>query len=197
MGEEEIIPARGAHSQIGDVFCRNAGGEQLAAVGLGEIEKNFLRHLSMTGRACAEKKQWVFFVDLVPFFRFPEEFSSVAELRFEYRLHLRSDLITAAANSRANRRTQIGRSSSKPAVHLAHTFFDDPLNRSAPAGMKDAYGPVLGIDQNHGKAIGGQNTEQDSRSVGYQAIAGKRIIWDLTDQVNDVGVDLAEGQKLW
>jgi len=113
----------------------------------------------MAGRTGAQKKEWVFFVHFVSFLGFAEQFTGIAELRFEDRLQLRPNLITAAANARANRGAQIRRLAPEPAVHLADSFFYDAFCSPAPSRVKNTYSTALGINKDDGEAIGGEDTE--------------------------------------
>ncbi len=81
-------------------------------------------------------------------------------------------------------------------MHLANAFFNDALDSSAPAGVENSNGAVLGIDQNHGQAVGGENSQQNSGGIGDQAVAGEWFAGDLRNTVDDVGVDLAKGDEL-
>src|ERR1700675_2739668 len=148
--------------------------DELAPVGLGEIQKNFLWQLAVAGGACSQKKQRISLVDFISFFGFAEQAASVTELGLESGPHLRANFIAAPANSRANRRLQITGISSEPAVHLANAFFHDAFDRPSPARMKDAYRPPLGIDQNHRETICGQYPQQNSGNIGHHSIASER-----------------------
>src|SRR4029077_537657 len=130
--------------------------DELAPVGLCKIQKNFLWQFTMARGTRGQKKQRIFLVDFISFFGFAEQAASVTELGFESRPHLRANFIAAPANSRANRRFQITRIGSEPAVHLAYALFHDSFYGPSPARMKDAYCPPLGIDQNHRKTVRGQ-----------------------------------------
>ena len=51
MGEQDVGAASGAHRNFGDISGEDSGGEQLAAVGLSQIEKDLFRQLAVAGGA--------------------------------------------------------------------------------------------------------------------------------------------------
>jgi hypothetical protein len=54
---------------------------------------------------------------------------------------------------------------------------------------------ALGVDQNHRKAIGGLNGEQEAGSCGDESVAADRLSGNGIDVVDDVGVDLTDGNQ--
>ena len=168
--------------------------DELAPVGLGKIQKNLLWQRTVARGACGQKKQRIFLVDFISFFGFAEQAIPVTELGFESRPHLRANFIAAPANSRANRRLQITRIGSEPAVHLAYAFFHDAFYCPSPARMKDAYRPPLGINQNYRKAICGQYPQQNSGNIGHHSITREQgiIFGNFRNAVNQVRVNLPQ-----
>jgi hypothetical protein len=61
--------------------------------------------------------------------------------------------------------------SAKAVAYLSNALLHDALYRSTPAGVKDPDCPELGVDKNHGQAVGSLNGEQNARLTRDQAIA--------------------------
>ena len=102
-------------------------------------------------------------------------------------------MIAAAPNARTDGGFQIARTGAKILPHFADALFNDALNGSAPAGVKDSDRVALGIHQDYRKAIGGKNRQQDTRGKGDQSVSGERVFGCVCDTMNDVGVNLAAG----
>src|SRR6202035_2697363 len=68
----------------------------------------------------------------------------------------------------------------------------DAFDRSPPARVEHAYGPVPGVDKNNRQAIGGLYAKQQAGSRRDQAVAGKLRFGRRIDKMNDVGMYLAQ-----
>jgi len=63
-------------------------------------------------------------------------------------------------NSWADGSLEIARTSTKVEPHLPYAFFDDPLDGSAPTGVKNSDGPALRVNEDDREAIGGLDGQQ-------------------------------------
>ena len=109
--------------------------------------------------------------------------------------HLRTNRVAAAMNTGTDGRLDIAGPSAKPTMHLAHTFLHDPFYGPTPARVKDSHRPAFCVHQNDGQAIGGQNCEQQTRGLGDQAVAREPRLADLRNAMNEVRVNLAQGNQ--
>ena len=80
MREEEVDPARGAQSQIDDIFFCDPGVHQLAAVGLCKIEEDLLRKFTVPGRSSGKEKERIAFVNLVRVLHLAKQFIRIFKL---------------------------------------------------------------------------------------------------------------------
>ena len=104
-----------------------------------------------------------------------EQAGAVFELRFELDANFFSDFVAAAVNPGSNRGFQIAGARAEVAVHFAHTFFNDALDGAAPAGVEDANRVMFGVHQNHRKAIGGLDGEQQAGSGRDESVSTERF----------------------
>lgn len=193
VGKQDVGAAGGAESDFRDIFRGESGVEQLAAVGFGQVEEDLLGQFTVAGGARSQEEQRIFFVDLVRLFGDAEETASITELRFESSANLGPDLIATSANAGTDDGFQVAGTAAEVSPHLSDALFDNSLDRSAPSGMEDANGLAFCVHNNDGKAIGGQDGQQDSRGSGYKAIAGQRLFRSSCNVVDEVGMNLTQG----
>jgi hypothetical protein len=77
-------------------------------------------------------------------------------------------------------------------VHFADALLDDSPDGSAPPGVKNPHGTVLGIDEYDRKAVCGLDSEQNSGGVGEQAIAGELFLGWFENTMNEIGMNLTQ-----
>lgn len=100
-----------------------------------------------------------------------EQVLGVGELRFELLAHFRPDGVAAGVDSRADGGLNISGLRAEPTPHFSHSFFDDALDRTAPARMENSHGSLFCVYQNDGQTIGGLDREQDAGQTRDEAIA--------------------------
>ncbi len=76
-------------------------------------------------------------------------------------------------------------------AHFITTAVDAGTNRRL-ARVKHSRGAVFGVDEDNGKAVGGLNADQQSRSRRDQSIAKKLSFRRSVDEVDDVGMKLTQ-----
>ena len=103
------------------------------------------------------------------------------------------DLIAASLDSWTDGGLQVTRTRAKMTEHLAHTLLHDSLDGAAPAGMEDADGVMLRIHQNDWEAVSSLDGNEQAGRTGDQAIARERLLGNVIDAVNDVGMNLPQG----
>ncbi len=167
----------------------------MLAIGFDQIEKYFFRQNTVAGGAGSEKQHGIFFAYGIRLFDVTEKVFRVGELRLEFLAQLFAYFITTAVNTGADGGLNIARRSAEVAAHFSQTFFDDALERSAPACMKHSDRMTLSIDQNNRQAVGGLNAENQAGSRRDQSIACERNVRRRIDEVDDVGVYLAQGNE--
>ena len=131
-------------------------------------------------------------MNFVPVFGFTEQSVGIVELRFEGVAELRADLVTAIADSRADCSFQVPGLRAKPAVHFAHTFFDDALHGASPSGVENADCMLSDVNQNHRHAIRREDTEENSGVLVYVQLVDRRI-----EIVADRGIARRVAQAEW
>ncbi len=146
----------------------------------------------MTRSPGGEKQQWIFFADRIGLFDFAEKIRSVSELGFKIYAYFLSDLIAATLDSWADGGLDVPRIGTKATAHFTHPFLDDSPDRTAPPGVKNTHGTVFGIDEHDRKAVGSLNAEQDSGSVGDQAVAGELFLEWFENTMNEIRMNLAQ-----
>jgi hypothetical protein len=95
----------------------------------------------------------------------------------------------------ADGRLEIAGTRAETAVHLADAFLHDPLHCSPPARMKHSHRPALCVHQNYWQTIGGENCQQEIRSLRHQAVAGQSWLRNFRNAMNKVRVDLPDGDQ--
>src|SRR5579862_2479077 len=114
----------------------------------------------MPRRFGRQEKQWVLGLHRIFFLDLAKQVGRVTELSFELLPHFFADLVAAVVNPGTDRSPKIARLGAEPAPHLAGAFFDDAPQRTAPPCMKRSYRTAHGINQQHGEAVGGLDSEQ-------------------------------------
>jgi hypothetical protein len=61
--------------------------------------------------------------------------------------------------------------------------------------MKDSYSPLLGVDQNNREAIGSLDAKKNARRGGDEAIPDQGLFRHAVNTVNEVGMNLAQGDQ--
>jgi len=100
---------------------------------------------------------------------------SIGELALKLVKHLSADRVAAAPNARANRRQEPRRIAAEMHAHHPYAVFDDARQRAAPTRVKRTHRLTDRIGDKYWQAISGLHTEQQSGTVGYQAVAGQRL----------------------
>src|SRR5580704_14765939 len=159
-----------------DVLGRHSCVNQLAAIGLDQIQKDVCRQFAVAGSTGSEKQERILIAHGVGFFHFVEKIGGVGELGFKALSHFLADLITATVNARADGSFDVPWLGTKATAHLTDAFFDDPLNRTAPSGVKNANCTAFGVDENNGQAVCRLDGEQNFWYVSDQAIANELVL---------------------
>ncbi len=146
----------------------------------------------MTRGTSGEEQQWVFFAHRIGFFDFAEEIAGVSELGFKINTHFFANLVAAPVDSRPYGGLDVPRPGTKAAAQFTNTFLDDSFDGAAPAGMEDSDGTALGVHEHDRKAVSGLDGEQESGSIGDQAVAGELFLGRFRDTVNEIGMNLAQ-----
>jgi hypothetical protein len=80
-------------------------------------------------------------------------------------------------------------------MHLAHSLFHNTFDRASPTGMENTHSALFGVDENNGQAVSGLNAEEQTRSIRYESIAGELRFWRCVDEVDDIGMNLAQSNE--
>jgi len=145
--------------------------------------------------AGGQEQERIFFADWIGIFYFAKEARPVDELGFELCANFLANLVATALNAWADGGFEVAGAGAEVAEHFSDAFFDDALEGAAPSGVEDADGAMFGVDQDHGEAVGGLNGEQEAGCGGEESVAGWMVGGGGVDAVDDVGVDLAEGDQ--
>ena len=119
----------------------------------------------------------------------------IFELRMELIANLRSDLVAATVNARTDSGADIARPGAEVALHFANSFLNDALNGSAPAGVKDANCSPFIVGEDDRNAVGSENAQEHAWFIGNHAVSGERMLRRPVDGMNQVGVNLSEGDE--
>ena len=65
------------------MLCSNSGGQQLAAVGFHQVEKDFFWQDAVAGSTRRQEEQRILLADRIRILDFVKQFASVFELRLE------------------------------------------------------------------------------------------------------------------
>jgi hypothetical protein len=75
-------------------------------------------------------------------------------------------------------------------LHCSGSFFNNAFDSSTPSCVKDAYGFVFYIHEDHGKTVSGLDTKQKARNIGDEAIANEWFSGNIRNAVYQIGMDL-------
>ena len=81
-------------------------------------------------------------------------------------------------------------------LHLADTLLHDPFDGSTPAGVEDSDSTIFGVHQYDRQAVGGEHGQQYAGRARDQAIAGQRYLRKFRNQMNNIGMRLADRYQL-
>ncbi len=193
VAEEEIGAAGGAEIADEDVLGAEAGGEELGAIGFFQVEEDVFGRGLVAGGHHVEPLDGIGFVAGAEFVK---PIGGVGELGVELDGDFGADFVTAAADGRADGGEQACGLGAEMHLHLADGFDGDAGEGAAPAGVDGGYGAVFGVDEEYGDAVGSLDAEQEARAVGGGGVALAGFVGDGVDEMDDVGVDLLEGDEL-
>jgi len=143
IAKEEITTAGGAEIANEDIGAAEAGGEELRAIGLAQIEANIFGRRLVAWRHHVEPLQRIrFFAGA----QFVEIFFGVGELRCEFGNQLCADFIATATDGRAERGENVSWICAETHAHFSDGFSRDASEGSAPAGVDGGDGALLLID---------------------------------------------------
>ena len=189
MAEEEIGAAGSAEAAGEDVLRAEANGEELRAIGFGEIEVDIARRRLVAGRHDVEPLQRIrFFAGACLI----EIIGSVCKLRGEFGDEFRADFIATRADRRAECGQEIGWLAAKFEAQAAHGLFGDAGERTLPPRMNGSDGAFLGIHDKDRNAIGGLHGEEQAGTIRDGGVAFARVGRRGGEHVNRVRVDLLE-----
>lgn len=189
MAEEEIRAAGGAEAAGENVFWAQAGGEELRAVGFGEIEVDIARRGLVARGRHVEPLQRIGFVAGA---RFVEVFRGIRKLRGELGDEFGADFVTAATNGGPDSGEEISGIAAKFEAHPANRFFGDAGERALPTRMNGGDRAFFGIHEKNGNAIGRLHREKQARAIRGGGVALARVRGRGIEKMNRVGVDLLE-----
>jgi len=170
-----------------------AGGEELRAIRLAEIEVNIFRRRLVAGRLPVEplKRIWLFAGT-----RLVEVIGGIGKLRGELGDKVGGDFVAARANGRADGGEQLRRLAAEFELHATDGLLRDAGEGAAPAGVDGGNGSVFWIDKEKGNAVCSLHAKQDARAIGGGGVALRWGGGVLGNNVHDVRVDLFEGKEL-
>ena len=193
VAEEEIGVAGGAEVADEDVLGAEAGSEELGAIGFFQVEED------VSGRGLVAWGHHVEPLDgigLVARAEFVEPFGGIGELGVELDGDFGADFVAAAADGGTDGGEEVGGFGFEVHLHLADGFDSDTGERAAPASVDGGYGAVFGVDEEDGDAVGGLDAEEEAGAVGGGGVARTGLGWDAFEKMDDVGMDLLEGDGL-
>jgi hypothetical protein len=133
---------------------------------------------------------------------FFEPVGGVGELGVELDGDFRANFITAAADRGADGSEQVGGPGAEVHLHFPDGFDSDAGEGATPSGVNGGYGAVFGVDKEYGNTVGGLDAEEEAGTVGGGGVARHggqafaAFVRSGFEEVNDVGMDLLEGDKL-
>jgi hypothetical protein len=119
-----------------------------------------------------------------------EQIRRVGKLRTERGFQIVAYGVATLLYAGSYGRVDIFRPGAKLAAHDSDGFFNDALDRTAPAGMESSCDAVLRVGKKDGKTVGGQDSNHHARRVRDQPIAGERLRASGMHNVNHVGMNL-------
>ena len=190
--EEEVRVAGRAEAAGENVLRAQASGNELRAVGSGEIE------MHIAGRGLVARGHHVEPLQGIGLFacsRLIKVFGRIRELRGEFSDELRAHFIAARSDGGAERGQKIGGLASKFEPHAANSFFGDPGKCTLPARMNGSYSAFLGIDNDDWDAIGRLHGKEQTGAIGGGGVAFARVCRRGGKQVDGVGMNLLERRE--
>jgi len=160
VAEEERGVAGGAEAGGKDIFFAEAGGEELRAIGFGEIEANVFGRRLMAGGHHVEPLEGIRFfagAGLV------EIVGGVGELGCELNDEFGADFVAAGADGGADGGEEFGVIRFEFGDEFADGFFEDAGESAAPAGVDGGDGAFFGIDEKDRDAVGRLDAEEKAR----------------------------------
>jgi len=189
MAEEEIGVTSGAKTARENVLQAQAGGEELRAIGFGEIEVDIARRGLVARGRHAEPLQRI---GLIAGARLVEILGGVRELRSELGDKIRAHFVTAGTDGGPERGEQVARLAAEFETHAANGFLGDAGERALPTRMDGGDGVFLGINEKDRDAIGGLHGEEQTGTVRDGGVALARKRGRGGEQADRVGVDLLQ-----
>ena len=135
-------------------------------------------------------------IGLVAGAEFVEPVGGVGELGMELGGDFGADFVAARADGGPDGGEEVGGVGSEVHLELADGFSGDAGQGAAPAGMDGGYGSFFGVHEEDRGAVGGLDSQEEAGAVGDGSIAFARLARDGVEEVDDVGVDLFEGDEL-
>ena len=170
VGEVAIGLATGAVAEDVDGLRAESGVEELAAVGLEEIQMEAGADGAVAGGALGEEEERIFFADGVRVVDLAEEFRRVGELGGEFGADFFSDGVAALRDAGADGGDEIFRLAAEFEAHATDAALYDALEGAAPAGVEDGNGFAAGVGNHDGDAVGGLDAEENGGAVGHEAV---------------------------
>jgi len=193
VAEEEVGAAGGAEIADEDILGAKAGGEELGSIGFFQVEKDvFGRGLVAWGHHVEPLDR----IGLVTGAEFVKPAGGVGELGVELDGDFGADFVTAAADGGTDGGEEIGGLGAEVRLHLADGCDGDAGEGAAPSGVDGGDGAVFGVDEEDGDAVGGLDAEEEARAVCGGGISFAGLVGGGFEEVDDVGMDLLEGDEL-
>jgi len=187
VAEKEVGTAGGAEVADEDVGGEEASAQELRAIGFAEVEEDvFGRGLVAWGHHVEPLDG----IGLVAGAEFVEPFGGFGKLREKLGGDFGADFVATAADGGADGGEHIGGVGFVVHLHLANGFYNDALERAAPAGVNGGDDALFRIDEENGNAVGGLYTQKEARAAGDGSITIARFRRCCLEKMNDVGMDL-------
>jgi hypothetical protein len=178
-----------------DVLSDQTGVEKLATIGFRQIQKQLNRPFAVPRSPRRQKEHGIFLAHRVQLLNLTKQFVRVGELGFELHAHFGANLKAALANTRADGSLKVLGLAPKIAPHLAHTLLHNATQRAAPSSMEHADRFALGVDENHGQAIGGLHAKDKAGRIRDDAVANQLGLGLPRDGVNAIRMNLTQRNK--
>ena len=134
-------------------------------------------------------------VGLVSGTEFVEVGGSVRELGEELGGDFCADFVAARADAGADSGEKVARVGGEMHLHGADRLGGDAGKSASPAGVDGGDGAFLGVDEKDGDAVGGLDGKEEAGTLGNRSVAPARIGGRGVKEVDDVGMDLFEGEE--
>jgi len=192
VAEKEVEMAGGAEIRREDILVAEAGGEELGAIGFGQIEADVSRRGLMARGHHVEPLKGV---GLFASARLVEVVGCIGKLRRELRDEFRADFVAAGANAGADGGEKVGRIRMKAGVEFADSFFEDAGEGATPTGVDGGDDLFFRIDEKDRNAIGGLNGDEKTGSLGKRSVPLARFFGSGSEGPDDGRMDLLQGNK--